>query len=178
MFGINRVLDAFWVGVIFGSILVLYLYLSSVSEDGGPSRFARWIAAFSARYVMSRVPATVSATDVVQNRRETAAEPNRTEPAEPRMNAENREEPPLTRSFALNPQEVAAVGRMIEHKATAEKPNKASTIWAGFGIKKGESQRYKRASEIYDTLFVIQPDFPTLEATRLPQWESGGGALN
>lgn len=53
MFGINRVLDAFWVGMIFGAILTLYFYLSSIKEDGGPSRLTRWIRALNARYVMS-----------------------------------------------------------------------------------------------------------------------------
>lgn len=178
MFGINRVLDAFWVGMIFGSILILYFYLSSVSEDGGPSRLARWIAAFNARYVMSRSGTADPARGVVQNRPEIAAEPTRTEPPNVPNPAEERGSPPGTGAFVLNPQEVAAVGRMIEHKATAEKPNKASTIWAGFAVKKGESLRYKRASEIYDTLFVIQPDFPALEATRQPRWESDPATLN
>lgn len=44
MFGINRVLDAFWVGMIFGAILTLYFYLSSIEVNGGPTRLARWIA--------------------------------------------------------------------------------------------------------------------------------------
>lgn len=76
-----------------------------------------------------------------------------------------------TSAFVLTAQESAAVARMIEHKATAEKPTKASIIWAGFGIKKGDSARYKRASEIYDNLFVLQPDFPALEANRQSRWE-------
>jgi hypothetical protein len=178
MFGINRELDAFWSGMIFGAILIVYFYLSNVSEDGGPSRLARWTQAFNARYVMSRGAAADRAADVVHYQRETAAEPNRTEPPNLPNAAAERAEPFGTSAFALNPQEVAAVGRMIEHKATAEKANKASTIWAGFGIKKGESARYKRASEIYDTLFVLQPDFPALEATRRVQWEGEQAALN
>lgn len=178
MFGINRVLDAFWVGMIFGAILILYFSLSSVSEDGGPSRLTRWIRAFNARYVMSRSEIATGATGVVQNQRETATEPNRTEPPNPPNAAAEPGEPYRTGAFALTPQEIAAVGRMIEHKARAEKPNKASTIWAGFGIKKGESARYKRASEIYDTLFVLQPDYPALEATRQPRWESDPATLN
>ena len=98
-------------------------------------------------------------------------EPNRTEPANPPNPALQSGSIAGTSSLELNPQEMAAVARMIEHKASAEKPNKASTIWAGFGIKKGESARYKRASEIYDALFVLQPDFPALEANRQPRWE-------
>jgi hypothetical protein len=50
MFGINRELDAFWAGMIFGGILILYFYLTNVEYDNGPTRLARWRAAF----VMSR----------------------------------------------------------------------------------------------------------------------------
>jgi hypothetical protein len=50
MFGINPGLDAVWAGIWFGAILILYFYLSHIEEDGGPSRLARWRAAF----VMSR----------------------------------------------------------------------------------------------------------------------------
>jgi hypothetical protein len=74
-----------------------------------------------------------------------------------------------TGAFVLNPDECAAVAKMIEHKVTAEKPTKASIIWAGFGIKKGDSAKYKRASEIYDALFIIPPPadpYPTLNAER------------
>lgn len=78
---------------------------------------------------------------------------------------ENPDEPALqsrtdegTGAFVLNPDECAAVARMIEHKTTAEKPTKASAIWAGFGVKKGDSAKYKRASVIYDALFVAQPE--------------------
>lgn len=78
---------------------------------------------------------------------------------EPEANAAlERQNPEETGAFVLNPEECAAVARMIEHKATAEKPTKASCIWAGFGLKKGASSRYQRASEIYDALFVIQEE--------------------
>jgi hypothetical protein len=53
MFGINPGLDAVWAGIWFGAILILYFYLSHIEEDGGPSRLARWRAAF----VMSRAAA-------------------------------------------------------------------------------------------------------------------------
>ncbi len=53
----------------------------------------------------------------------------------------------------LNAEEVAAVARMIEHNKTAAKPSKSSTIQAGFGVSRGGSQLYQRASAIYDALF-------------------------
>lgn len=61
--------------------------------------------------------------------------------------SENRAE------LALNADEVAAVGRMILHNRTAAKPSKSSTISAGFGVSRGGSAAYMRASLIYDTLF-------------------------
>lgn len=45
MFGINRVLDAFWVGAIFGVLLILYFFITQVQEDGGSERWERWRAA-------------------------------------------------------------------------------------------------------------------------------------
>lgn len=53
----------------------------------------------------------------------------------------------------LNPAEVAALHRMIEHNKTAAKPSKSSTIQAGFGVSRGGSAAYQRASLIYDALF-------------------------
>lgn len=46
MFGINPVLDAFWVGMIFGAILIAYFFITQVQEDGGPERWERWRAAW------------------------------------------------------------------------------------------------------------------------------------
>jgi hypothetical protein len=67
MFGINPGLDAVWAGIWLFVILVLYFYLSHIEEDGGPSRLARWHAAF----VMSR------------DRRAAAAKKSNEEPAFP-----------------------------------------------------------------------------------------------
>jgi len=53
----------------------------------------------------------------------------------------------------LNADEVAAIARMIEHNKTAAKPSKSRTIQAGFGVSRGGSQLYVRASAIYDALF-------------------------
>lgn len=53
----------------------------------------------------------------------------------------------------LNEAEVAALQRMIRHNATAAKPSKSSTIQAGFGVSRGGSSAYTRASLIYDALF-------------------------
>lgn len=56
-------------------------------------------------------------------------------------------------ALALNADEIAAVGRMIEHNKTAARPSKSSAIQAGFGVSRGGSQTYQRASAIYDALF-------------------------
>lgn len=71
----------------------------------------------------------------------------------------------------LNADEIAAVRRMIEHKMTAVKPSKSSTIQAGFGVSRGGAALYQRASLIYDTLFgspepVVQ--FRPLDADSRP----------
>jgi hypothetical protein len=87
------------------------------------------------------------------------------EPEEPEEPAIERR----TEEFVLNLDEQAAVAKMIYHKATAEKPTKASIIWAGWAIKKGASQKYQRASEIYDALFVIPPS-----VVLYPDPENGG----
>lgn len=53
----------------------------------------------------------------------------------------------------LNAAEITAISRMIEHNKTAAKPSKSSSIQAGFGISRGGSSAYQRASAIYDLLF-------------------------
>lgn len=111
-------------------------------------------------------------TREVQNWPEMPVSNRTNEPSNPPNLASQSGSAPRTGALELSPQEVAAVSKMIEHKASAEKPTKASTIWAGFAIKKGESTRYKRASEIYDNLFVVQPEFPALEANRQPRWDA------
>jgi hypothetical protein len=57
------------------------------------------------------------------------------------------------RELVLNADEIEAVNRMIKHNTTAAKPSKSSTIQAGFGVSRGGSAAYVRASLIYDTLF-------------------------
>lgn len=61
----------------------------------------------------------------------------------------------------LNAAEVAALQRMIIHNKTAAKPSKSSTIQAGFGVSRGGSAAYQRASLIYDTLFG--PPLPAVQ---------------
>ena len=121
------------------------------------------------RFIMSRSAPTIQRTDQVRYL------DNYTE-IEPENEPEPLTNPALqsrtdarTGAFVLNPDECAAVAKMIEHKTTAEKPTKASIIWAGFATKKGDSAKYRRASEIYDALFVIPPPtdpYPTLNAER------------
>lgn len=98
------------------------------------------------------------------------------EPENPPNLAPERRTDDRTGAFALNPDECAAVARMIEHKMTAEKPTKASTIWAGFGVKKGASAKYQRASEIFDTLFILpEPDsYPLMTAEQRQEREKLG----
>ncbi len=55
--------------------------------------------------------------------------------------------------LALNADELAAVQRMIKHNAAAKSPSKSNTIAAGFGVSRGGSATYQRASVIYDALF-------------------------
>lgn len=155
-------------------------YRWEAPEPAEPGPIRKWIEAHAAkqearytprRYVvMSYKPGEGVVSSEVQNWGKNT-EPNRTnEPQNPPNLALQSGSLLGTGAFALNPQEAAAVARMIDHKASADKPTKASIIWAGFGIKKGDSTKYKRASEIYDALFVAQPDFPALEATRQPKW--------
>ncbi len=76
-----------------------------------------------------------------------------------------------TETFALDAAERLAVIKMIYHKTSDPKATKASAILAGFGVKKGDSAAYRRASAIYDALFVlpappIGPQFANDDGTR------------
>lgn len=98
----------------------------------------------------------VQAFDRVRGSANQEAEP---EPARsaaiPHMNAIEPDEPRSLNAgeLLLNAAEIAAISRMIEHNRTAAKPSKSSTIQAGFGIARGGSAAYQRASHIYDLLF-------------------------
>lgn len=72
-------------------------------------------------------------------------------------------------SLVLSPAELVAVQKMVLHKLNAASPTKASTILAGFNLRKsGESKPYARASEIYEAIFnppeAVQ--YPALDAQR------------
>lgn len=99
-----------------------------------------------------------------------------TEPEPPRSPQVNHAEPERTHGsgsaeLALNADELAAVQRMIKHNAAAKSPSKTSTIAAGFGVSRGASAAYQRASIIYDALFG-QPEpaiqFPDENGGRVP----------
>lgn len=100
--------------------------------------------------------------------------------------AEPQAEPFVNRSdLALNAVEIAAVARMIEHNRTAAKPSKSSTIQSGFGVSRGGSAAYTRASAIYDALFgppapavQYRPLTPEQEAMRAQLRLKQKGALN
>lgn len=87
----------------------------------------------------------------------------------------NGAEPQTNRSvnpseLQLNAAEVAALQRMIDHNKTAAKPSKSSTIQAGFGVSRGGSAAYQRASVIYDALFG--PPAPAVQyRQRTPEQE-------
>lgn len=137
----------------------------------GPPLLSAFLHRFWPR-LMSRdvsLPTPARRFDEAQFRAEYTPNERTNEPAEPVRQAQNPANPPLSSAFALNPDELVAVARMIEHKTTAEKPTKASIIWAGFGLKKGDSAKYKRASEIYDALFVVPPS-----VILYPDPENGG----
>jgi len=70
--------------------------------------------------------------------------------------------------LTLSADELAAVVRMIEHKRTAARPTKSSTIQAAFGVSRGGGATYGRASELYDRFFAAPAEaiYPTLAAER------------
>lgn len=149
-------------GVIFFLSIVGLIFLAGIAY--AVLLVARW-QANRIRYV---TPPRVRSYPLSSNDRRFSArfepEPEPENPPNPALERQNLDG---TGAFALNPEECAAVARMIEHKTTAEKPTKASIVWAGFGLKKGSSAKYQRASEIYDALFVIPPPddpYPTLRA--------------
>jgi hypothetical protein len=80
-------------------------------------------------------------------------------PVLPHMNAVEPRSSGSSEPFvlALNADEMAAVARIIEHNKTAARPSKSSAIQAGFGVSRGGSQTYRRASAIYDALFGAPP---------------------
>lgn len=156
-------------GVIFVLFLVGVIVLTAVAY--GVLLFARWNAN-RIRYVTPARPRyerTLRDERLIRAAFEREPEPeNLPNLASERQNLER------TGAFILNLEECAAIARMIEHKVTAEKPTKASIIWAGFGLKKGASAKYQRASEIYDALFVIPPEpnpYPALSAQQRQRWE-------
>ena len=111
------------------------------------------------------------------------ANPNATVQASfPLLNGvEPQSEPFVNRAeLHLNADEIAAVARMVDHNRTAAKPSKSSTIGAGFGVSRGGSQAYQRASAIYDALFG--PPAPAVQYRELTpdrqQILKQNGALN
>ena len=104
----------------------------------------------------ARVMSRTNAPNAVPNAR-TSTAPVRVD--FPLLNGqEPRSEPFLEPAdLALNGDEIAAVARMILHNRSAAKPSKSSTIAAGFGVSRGGSYAYIRASAIYDALFGPPP---------------------
>lgn len=73
--------------------------------------------------------------------------------------------------LVLNSEEIAGIARMISHNRSAVKPTKSSTIAAGFGVNRGGTERYRRASQLYDLMFSAPVEilYPTLAEQRKKQ---------
>lgn len=132
----------------FASVALLLLLLLSIAVGWAQDVLSSWKAQHGAR----RPPPKQDDRPPVSAPNERTNPPN----AAPGRRTDDRTDD-RTGSFALNADERGAVARMIDHKTTAENPTKASAIYAGFGLKKGESAKYKRASLIYDELFILPP---------------------
>jgi hypothetical protein len=142
---------------------------------------ARWwenIQAWGLR-LMSRYQGPGDAPEEVQDEDITAVlnEPN--EPANGGSGAFRRGEPSGTQGSVLNltANEVRAVQVIIlrrEREAMqGRKLSKSKAIMAAFGVKRGGTSTYERASEIYDALFT-QPKstrYITLDEHRQPVME-------
>jgi hypothetical protein len=78
------------------------------------------------------------------------------------------EDEELDAGLDLAPDEIAAVARMIAHNKTLARPNKLTTIQAGWPEIKNRSgdprSKYARAGEIYNTFFnpPAEAKYPTL----------------
>lgn len=154
-----RFTEAAIFGLTFVTILFLYFWLD---ERNGHAlkRWQRLIKWYKDRYfVMSlgNIDDDESNADRVQNWPQNQGSEPRTEPQNPIEPAVQSRTALRPGSFVLEPEELVGVARMILHKCSAERPTKASTIEAGFGVKKGDSAKYKRASLLYDMFFVIPP---------------------
>ena len=160
--------------------VVFFLFLVGTIGLAGVAYLVLLIARWTARRVKPHYVTSVRARSVhfepTVRRYYPSFDPE-PEP-EPEANAAaERQNSDETGAFALSPDECAAVARMIDHARGAEKPTKASTIWAGFGLKKGASSRYQRASAIYDTLFIAPEQIqttPIAERTTPARFASDG----
>lgn len=142
-FGIGLLMFCLIVGLV--ALIKFFSWVEQAREQGlWPSLMSRSGPQYVSQKVQHSEP---DRRDLWANERTNEPEP------EPNAALESGTDE-RTGAFVLNPDECAAIHKMIEHKVTAENPTKASIIWAGFGLKKGDSAKYKRASAIYDALFV------------------------
>ena len=104
-------------------------------------------------------------TDQVRSAADFTANERTNEPANLGSSALGSRTAAGTGSFALNltNDDLVGVQRLIQHRAIAEKPTKASAIYAAFGVSKGDSPRYRRASMLYDAFFGSTPAKPELD---------------
>lgn len=156
---IQRIQEAFWAGVVFLITLVVYFYLSHRDEDYAPTRWTRWKASIMSRLQERRQRASAFGKQPESLSNEPPNEPERAANLALESRTDDR-----TGTFVLTDAERLAVTKMIYHKASNPKATKASAILVGFGVKKGDSATYRRASAIYDALFVLpEPDkYPSM----------------
>lgn len=166
-FGQSPELDAFYAGVWFFVAAMVYGYLSKVEYDGGPSRWERWRAA----WLMSRSRGARPEPASVQNHDDRPSSERTNERANAGSEAFIPPEPARTlgSAFVLTSAELDAVRAMAHHRETViargEVPTKSGSVLAGFGVKRGGTDRYLRASTIYDALYApaeSAPHFPNM----------------
>lgn len=148
-----------FLAMVGGSVAVCFVAVMLHAYRYELMSITRWL--FN-RYVELR-PGGVSTHNQVHDGDNFAAANGSHEPANPGSSAFSSREPAGTAgsAFTLNPDELRAVQAMIRYRdaemAAGRKPTKAGAILAGFGVKRGGSERYQVASAIYDALFG-EPD--------------------
>lgn len=148
-----------FLAIVGGSAVFCFIAVMLYEYRHELMSIARWLLN---RYVELR-PGRVSTHNQVHDGDDFAGANGSHEPANPGSSAFSSGELAGTAgsAFTLNPDELRAVQAMIRYRdvemAAGRKPTKAGAILAGFGVKRGGSERYQAASAIYDALFG-EPD--------------------
>lgn len=175
----QQIAEAFWVTVSIISLIGLWFYLDTPAVEGEPTRWRRLCAWFNERYLMSRSAAGVSAEDAPL----IAVLPSSERTIDNGSEAFSRHGTERTEpfGFALSEAEIMSVQKMGHYIMSTARlgrvPSKSGAILAGFGIKRGASPRYERASLVYDTIFG--PPKPAVDyPERTPEQEATHKALH